>query len=303
MAAPQVLMTDAAAVSPLAMAASTARRAATALVDLLLPPRCPGCGMIVAGQDRFCSDCWSQLDFIVPPACACCDLPLPSAVGVDGLCGACMASPPPFARAVAPLAYGEKARGVVMRLKYGRRIGAARLMADLMAMRLGERDPEDAAPLLVPVPLHRWRIWSRGFNQSALIARHLGERFDWPVDVDALVRTRRTAPLRGLGKQARAKEVASAFAVPADALARIAGRCVLLVDDVFTSGATATACARALKRAGAARIEVVAFARVLDGRGSADVALNARGSADVSLNARGSADVAPNARGDRDELH
>lgn len=279
MAAPQVLMTDATAAQPLALAAGTVRRAAAALVDLLLPPRCPGCGMIVAGQDRFCSDCWCQLDFLVPPACACCDLPLPSVAGADALCGACIASPPPFARAVAPLAYGDKARGVVMRLKYGRRIGAARLMADLMAMRLGERDPSVGPPLLVPVPLHRWRIWSRGINQSALIARHLGERFGWPVDVDALLRIRRTAPLRGLGKQARAKEVGSAFAVPPDARDRIAGRCALLVDDVFTSGATASACARALKRGGAARVEVVAFARVLDGRGSGDVLPDPRGAA------------------------
>ena len=280
-------MTDATASQPLALATSTVRRAAAALVDLLLPPRCPGCGMIVAGQDRFCSDCWSQLDFLVPPACACCDLPLPSETGPAALCGGCIASPPPFARAVAPLAYGDMARGVVMRLKYGRRIGAARLMADLMAMRLGDRDTAEGPPLLVPVPLHRWRIWSRGFNQSALIARHLGERFDWPVDVDALVRIRRTVPLRGLGKQARAKEVSNAFAVPPDARERIAGRSVLLVDDVFTSGATAGACARALKRGGASRVEVIAFARVLDGRGSADVVPNARGSADVVVNGRG----------------
>ena len=269
-------MTDVAAVPPLDRAATSARRAATALVDLLLPPRCPGCGMIVAGQDRFCSDCWSQLDFIVPPACACCDLPLPNAVGPDALCGACMANPPPFARAYAPLAYGEKARSVVMRLKYGRRIGAARLMADLMAMRLGDRDPVDEPPLLVPVPLHRWRIWSRGFNQSALIARHLADRFGWSLDVDALARTRQTSSMRGLGKQARAKQVRGAFRVEPDARDRIAGRTIMLVDDVFTSGATASACARALRRGGAARVEVIAFARVLDGRGSADVVSIAR---------------------------
>ena len=269
-------MTDVAAVPPLDRAATSVRRAATALVDLLLPPRCPGCGMIVAGQDRFCSDCWSQLDFIVPPACACCDLPLPNAVGPDALCGACMANPPPFARAYAPLAYGEKARSVVMRLKYGRRIGAARLMADLMAMRLGDRDPVDEPPLLVPVPLHRWRIWSRGFNQSALIARHLADRFGWSLDVDALARTRQTSSMRGLGKQARAKQVRGAFRVEPDARDRIAGRTIMLVDDVFTSGATASACARALRRGGAARVEVIAFARVLDGRGSADVVSIAR---------------------------
>ncbi len=124
----------------------------------------------------------------------------------------------------------------------------------------------------MPVPLHRWRIWSRGFNQSALIAAHLALRFDWALDVDALVRIRRTDPLRGLGKKARAKEVQGAFSVPDEARDRIAGRTVILIDDVFTSGATASACARALKRGGAAQVEVVAFARVLDGRGDADTA-------------------------------
>jgi ComF family protein len=251
----------------LAQVMHQARQGASGLVDLLLPPRCPGCGMVVGGQDRFCVDCWATLDFIVPPSCASCDLPLPVAIDPGALCGQCMAQPPPFARAWAPLAYGEKARALVMRLKYGRRIGAARLMADLMATRLAGRDSTDDPPLLVPVPLHRWRIWSRGFNQSALIGRHLAERFAWTLDVDALVRVRRTDPLRGLGKKARAKEVRGAFRVPAAARDRIAGRTIMLVDDVFTSGATASACARALRHGGAARVEVVAFARVLDGRG------------------------------------
>lgn len=261
-------MAEAMAEPPLGRAMAAARRAASTVVDLLLPPRCPGCGMIVAGQDRFCVDCWAGLDFIVPPSCARCDLPLLQEAGPEATCGACMADPPPFERAWAPLAYGEKARALVMRLKYGRRIGAARLMADLMATRLGGR--EGAEPLLVPVPLHRWRIWSRGFNQSALIAAHLGRRFGWQVDVDALQRIRRTDPLRGLGRTARVKEVRGAFAVPAAARERIAGRTVLLIDDVFTSGATVRACAKALLRGGAAAVEVAAFARVIDGRGGGD---------------------------------
>ncbi len=277
-------MADASALlaPPLAQAIGHARRGATALIDLLLPPRCPGCGMIVAGQDRFCSDCWSQLDFIVPPSCAICDLPLPTAVGDDGLCGACMADAPPFARVYTPLAYGETTRSVVMRLKYGRRVGFARLMADLIANRLLDRPADGEPPLLVPVPLHRWRIWSRGFNQSVEIGKALAQRFDWTLDVDALVRIRRTALMRGLGKSARAAEVRGAFVVPPAARQRIAGRSILLVDDVFTSGATASACARALKRGGAASVEVVAFARVLDGRGSADVASSARGDTDTA---------------------
>ena len=118
-------------------------------------------------------------------------------------------------------------------------------------------------PVLVPVPLHRWRLWSRGFNQSAEVARHLGRLTGIAIVVDALVRHRQTPVLRGMGRAARARAVRGVFAVPGNRRAAIAGRTIFLVDDVFTTGSTTAACARTLLRAGAARVEVVAFARVV----------------------------------------
>lgn len=240
------------------------------VTDAVLPHRCAQCSAIVSAPG-YCPDCWGKLDFLAGPACARCDLPLPQAVGEGALCGGCMADPPPFARVRVPLAYGPGPRALVMRLKYGRRVGLARQIATMIAPVLIDAAPASSEPLFVPVPLHRWRIWQRGFNQSAEIARHLSRQTGWPLAVDALVRVRRTRLLRGLGRIARAKEVRGAFAVPDAARPLLAGRTVLLVDDVFTTGATAGACARALLRAGAARVEVVAFARVVDGREMTDV--------------------------------
>ena len=235
------------------------------LLDAVLPPRCAACRMITASDAGFCVDCWQKLDFMIGPACARCDLPFEQPQGDGALCGACMADPPPYSRVHVPIAYGEISRSIVMRLKYGRRTGFARLMARMMMRSLtaAHDGASGSMPLLVPVPLHRWRIWSRGFNQSALIARELAKLTGWPVAVDGLRRRRRTPPLRGLGRAARARTVRGAFAVAPDQGAALADRRVILVDDVFTTGATAAACARALLRAGASTVEVAAFARVI----------------------------------------
>lgn len=186
-----------------------------------------------------------------------------------GLCGGCMADPPPYERVHVPLGYGPATRAAVLRLKYGRRVGLAKPMAQLMATALPDVDPA-APPLLVPVPLHRWRLWSRGFNQAMALAGAIGAARGVEVLPDALARTKATVPLRGLGRKARARTVAGAFAVPPPRRDAIAGRAIWLVDDVFTTGSTVAACARTLKRAGAASVAIVAFARVI-ARGSDDV--------------------------------
>lgn len=160
------------------------------------------------------------------------------------------------------MAYGPVARRVALRLKYGRRLGHARLMADHMARPLAALAVGERA-LLLPVPLHRWRIWARGFNQAALIARHLAVIGDADVADDILLRRRATPSLRGLGRAARARAVQGAFALSGDAKTRVKGRHVILIDDVHASGATLRACARLLASSGAARVSALTFARVI----------------------------------------
>ncbi len=231
------------------------------LVDYALPPRCPGCGFIVEADDAFCLDCWSGMHFLGQPCCARCGLPFDHDMGNGALCGACIASPPPFDSARAVLAYGDVARKVALRLKYGRRIGLARLIAGQMMRRL----PDLEAPaVIVPVPLHRRRLWWRGFNQSALIGDQLGRLAGVPVDRHGLLRHRPTSPLRGMSPAQRAKVVQGAFALAQGH--GFLGRSVLLIDDVHTSGATAAACARVLKRGGASSVHLLCWARALPDR-------------------------------------
>lgn len=239
------------------------RQAGRAIVDYALPPRCPACGTIVGADRQFCLDCWSSLDFLGGPACARCSIPLPSAVpGGDLECGACLADPPPFEGAPAAVAYGPAARTVALRLKYGRRVGHARLMAGLMLAPLRALAGEGEA-LLVPVPLHRWRLWSRGFNQAALVADALTRLSGVPHDHDLLLRVKATPPMRGKGKRERARIVAGAFALAPGAKERARGRHLILIDDVHASGATLRAAARILRRIGAARVSALCWARVV----------------------------------------
>ncbi len=247
------------------------RGVARGVADYALPPRCPACGVIVGDDRQFCLACWSSLDFLDGPACSRCSIPLPDApAGIPLECGACLADPPPFDGAPAAVAYGPAARTVALRLKYGRRLGHARLMAQFLARPLaaltaGEGDGE---PLLVPIPLHRWRLWSRGFNQAALVADALARHSGVAHDPHLLVRTRATASLRGRTKRERERIVGGAFALAPAARTRAAGRHLILIDDVHASGATLRAAARALRRAGAARVSALTWARVVPGAAS-----------------------------------
>ncbi|MCP3734546.1 ComF family protein [Sphingomonas sp. RP10(2022)] len=238
-----------------------ARHGAGHLVALALPPRCPGCGVPVAADHRFCAACWSGLHLLGPPWCAGCNLPFSFDRGPGACCAACLADPPRHAGVRAAVAYGSVARQLALKLKYGGRIGVAATMAERIVPVMPA-----GLDLLVPVPLHRWRLWSRGYNQAGLIAAALQRRMGLAHDPFALVRRRGTAVLRGLGHRGRRQAVAGAFAVPDPA--RVRGKAIGLVDDVYTSGATAAACTRALLAAGAASVTVLCWARVIaDGEG------------------------------------
>ena len=225
------------------------------LLDFALPPRCASCGTIVGDLHSFCPDCWKKVDFLGLAGCVSCGLPLQATEQES--CAGCLAQPPRIARTRAAVAYDDVSRSLAIRLKYGRKVAIARMMAHYMAPLVAG----DGERLLVPVPLHRTRLWSRGFNQSALIERELSRRLKVAVEPAALRRTRRTPPLKGMSAHQRRKTVAGAFEVR-DAKA-VAGKTVILVDDVLTTGSTADACARALRRAGAERVELVSWARVV----------------------------------------
>ena len=237
------------------MVAKVVRRLGQWALDFALPPRCAGCGTIVADVHSFCPDCWRGVDFLGEGGCSTCGIPLQATE--QRTCGACLARTPRIARTRAAVAYGDLARGLAIRLKYGRKVAIARTMARYMAPLVGEGTDR----LLVPVPLHRIRLWNRGFNQSALVARELSRRLGIAADPLALTRTRRTPPLKGMSPLQRRKTVAGAFRVCDKQ--KVAGKTVILVDDVLTTGSTAEACARTLKRAGAARVELVSWARVV----------------------------------------
>ncbi|OYY90663.1 MAG: amidophosphoribosyltransferase [Sphingomonas sp. 28-66-16] len=228
------------------------------VTDLALPPRCPGCGVIVEADHRFCVACWSSLHLLGPPWCAACHRPFAFDRGEGAVCAECLATPPRHAGIRAAVAYGDVARTLALRLKYGGRTGHAETAARLMRRLIPE-----TADLLVPVPLHRWRLWQRGFNQAALIARALSRATGLPVDLDALRRRRATPLLRGLGARARAEAVRGAFAIAPARRHSLAGQAIILVDDVYTSGATSDACTRLLLGAGAASVTILCWARVL----------------------------------------
>nr|WP_277622706.1 ComF family protein [Sphingomonas telluris] len=234
---------------------STINTALKAVLDFALPPRCAGCGAIVADVHSFCGDCWSQVEFLGESGCMTCGMPL-EATDAE-LCGVCVAKPPRIERTRSAVAYDELSRSIAIRLKYGRKVALARTMARFMAPLV--RPEHD--PVLVPVPLHRGRLWQRGFNQSLLVANEIARATGLRSEARLLRRTRSTPALKGMSIAQRRKTVAGAFAV--DPAADLQGRTVVLVDDVLTTGSTANACAKVLKKAGAARIELVSWARVI----------------------------------------
>ncbi len=237
------------------------RRAAISLLDALLPPQCLACGALVAEPRTLCSACWSGVEFIVPPLCECCGVPFEIAAIPGALCGACLANAPRYRRARSVFRYGESSRRLVLAFKHGDRIESAPAFAAWMHRVGGELLSGDA--LVAPVPLHRWRLLLRRYNQSALLAQAVARHGALTYAADLIVRQRATPSQGKLSAAERRRNVAGAFRLNRQWRERLHGRPVVLVDDVLTTGATVDACTRALLRGGAASVDVLTLARVV----------------------------------------
>jgi ComF family protein len=233
-------------------------------LDALLPPQCLTCDAPVPDPGLFCADCFNATRFIAEPCCRLCGAPFSYALegGPDRVCAQCRVATPPWRQARAALCYDAQSRRVILPLKYADRLDLAPALARMMARAgaglLAEAD------VLVPVPMHRSRLRRRRYNQAAVLARAIARISGTPAVLDALVRVRPTQALETLSAEQRSRAVADAFAVTRPGAARLAGRRVLLIDDVLTSGATAAACTQALHAAGAAQVDVLVAARVPD---------------------------------------
>ncbi|HJO75332.1 MAG TPA: ComF family protein [Rhodospirillales bacterium] len=245
------------------------RHIAGRALDVLLPPQCPSCNAAVESPGVLCGACWQQIDFLTDPQCSACGLPFEFDIDPDTgsgptdavLCGACVREHPPFQRARAVMVYGDFSRKIVLALKHGDRTDTAPALGRWLA-RAG-RALIDDADMIAPVPLHWTRLLARRYNQSALLAGVVGEVSSVTVVQDLLVRKKRTPSQGRMGWSKRRRNVQGAFKVNPARRQGLAGRHVLLIDDVLTTGATAQACAKTLLRGGAQAVDVLTLARVV----------------------------------------
>lgn len=238
---------------------SRLRRLGRAMVDGVLPPRCLACGTTVDDIDALCGPCWASITFFAQPWCAVCGAPFPHPMGEAAICADCARRQPSWDRARAVFRYDRHSRRLVLMLKHGDQTHLATAFGRWMQRAGGE--VLAGADLLVPVPLHWTRLFGRRFNQAALLAQAIRGAGGPPVAADMLVRRRRTPSQGTLGPLARARNVRGAFALRRRR--DVAGKRVVLIDDVLTTGATAEECARVLRRAGAASVGVLVLARAL----------------------------------------
>jgi len=233
------------------------------LADLLVPLTCHACGTRVAAPGGLCPQCWAGLELVAGPVCDVYGTPMAHDAGPGAVSARAVEHPPGWNRARGAAVFNEASRRLVHALKYRDRHEVAPAMARMMVH--AGRGLLEEADIVAPVPLHRWRLWSRRYNQSALLAAQVAKLSGRRLVPDLAVRVRRTRAQVGLGQSERNRNVKGAFSVSRHRAAEVMGRKVVLVDDVLTSGATASECARALLKAGAAEVDVLVLALVSGG--------------------------------------
>lgn len=226
-----------------------------------MPPSCLACQARIADHDALCARCWSGITFIGPPFCDTLGIPLPYDIGGPMISPAALVDPPPWTRARAVALYDGVMRDLIHGLKFQDRHEMRRRFGTWLIAAGAELLGGDET-VLIPVPMSRWGLIRRRFNQAAVLAREVARRTGHPYAPLALLRTRRTASQVGLSRAQRRQNVRGAFAVPLNHRSAMAGKHVVLIDDVMTTGATARACARALLRGGARQVDVLTLALV-----------------------------------------
>jgi ComF family protein len=242
------------------------RRVSLVALDAVLPPQCLSCGVATDAPRKLCASCWAKITWLSSPLCACCGCPFEfdPLGGVDTeslMCGACLKVPPLFARARAVFRYDDASRGLILAFKHADRLHGVPAYGEWLA-RAGAELLGEAA-YVAPVPLHWTRLAWRRYNQAALLADVAGRVAGRAVIPDLLVRARRTPQQGELGAAARRRNVRRAFRVNGRHADKLKGQRIVLVDDVFTTGATVEECTRALLDVGAAAVDVLTLARVV----------------------------------------
>lgn len=231
-------------------------------VDTVLPPRCVVTGDPVEVQGMVAPGAWAALDFIARPFCETCGFPFDFDVTGEGaLCASCLADPPSYGRARAALKYNDASRDMILGFKHADKTHAVR--AFVPWLRRAGAEMLAQADLLVPVPLHPWRLIARRYNQAALMVQMLAQDIGISYVLDALLRVRATPSQGHLNAKERFKNVKRAFAIHPSRAGDIKGKIIILVDDVYTTGATAQECAQVLLKGGAAQVHVLTLARVV----------------------------------------
>jgi ComF family protein len=231
-------------------------------LDLLIPRRCIKCGTIVENYEGLCPSCWPLISFITKPICICCGLPFEFDIDEDALCGGCSHSPPYFVKARSAFIYNEDSKDLILRFKHTDNLNLATVFGQWMAPLYNE----EKTPICIPVPLHWTRLFTRTFNQAALLAIEVSKNNKWEYAPTLLYRNKRTRVQGHDSKEKRIKNVEGVFSVYKNKSQKIKGRSVVLVDDVYTTGATLNACSKALLKAGAKEVHAITVGRVIKSR-------------------------------------